>query len=81
MAKGKAEAGFEKNLKRLEAIVERMEGEELDLEQSLKLFEEGVALAEKCSKRLDEAEKKVTMLLKDKQGELIQEPFEDSDDE
>ncbi len=81
MAKAKTEASFEKNLKRLEAIVERMEGEELDLEQSLKIFEEGVALAESCSARLDEAEKKVTLLIKDKQGALAQEPFEEPDDE
>lgn len=74
-----AKKSFEQNLKRLESIVDKMEGEELDLEKSLKLFEEGVTLAESCSRRLDEAEKRVTLLLKDKDGNLTQEPFEAED--
>lgn len=70
------EPGFEKSLARLEEIVAALEGEDLDLERSLKLFEEGVELADVCGRRLDAAEKKVTLLLKDRTGGLVQEPFE-----
>jgi exodeoxyribonuclease VII small subunit len=66
---------FEQSLKRLEEIVEKLEGEGLSLEDSLALFEEGVRLAEECSRRLDAAEKKVSLLLKDKEGELVPRPF------
>ncbi len=76
MAAAKKEPSFEQSLKRLEAIVDKLEGEDLALEESLKLFEEGVKLAEACGKRLDEAEKKVTLLLKDRDQRLVQEPFE-----
>lgn len=54
---------FEKKLKRLEEIVEKMEGNELPLEDSLKLFEEGVSLTRECQKKLTEAEQKVQILL------------------
>ncbi len=76
MAAAKKEPSFEQSLKRLEEIVDKLEGEELALEDSLKLFEEGVKLAEACGRRLDDAEKKVTLLLKDRQQKLVQEPFE-----
>jgi exodeoxyribonuclease VII small subunit len=76
MAAAKKEPSFEQGLKRLENIVDKLEGEELALEDSLKLFEEGVKLAESCGRRLDDAEKKVTLLLKDRQQKLVQEPFE-----
>ncbi|MFH2126827.1 MAG: exodeoxyribonuclease VII small subunit, partial [Pseudomonadota bacterium] len=64
MAKAKKEPGFEESLQRLEEIVERLEDDDLELEQSLALFEEGVKLATACNLRLDEAEKKVALLLK-----------------
>lgn len=74
--KGKKQPGFEDSLKRLEEIVERLEDDELSLEESLKLFEEGVELARACGQRLDQAEKRVTLLVKDRQGVLNQEPFD-----
>lgn len=80
MAAAKKEPSFEQSLKRLEEIVDKLEGEELALEDSLKLFEEGVKLAEACGRRLDDAEKKVTLLLKDRQQKLMQEPFEPPDE-
>jgi exodeoxyribonuclease VII small subunit len=80
MAKAKKEPGFEESLQRLEEIVERLEDDELELEQSLALFEEGVKLAAACDQRLDEAEKKVALLLKNNEGALVETPF-DSDDE
>jgi exodeoxyribonuclease VII small subunit len=54
---------FEKNLKRLEEIVHKLEDGELGLEESLKLFEEGVGISRVCNTKLSEAEKKVKLLL------------------
>jgi exodeoxyribonuclease VII small subunit len=54
---------FEKKLERLEEIVEKMETGELPLEDSLKLFEEGVKLSRECNVQLSEAEQKVKLLL------------------
>lgn len=81
MAAPKKAPSFEQSLKRLEEIVDRLEGEELALEDSLKLFEEGVKLAESCGRRLDDAEKKVTLLLKDREQKLVQEPFEPQEED
>ena len=54
---------FEKKLGRLEDIVGKMETGELSLEDSLKLFEEGVKLSRDCNVQLNEAERKVKLLL------------------
>lgn len=72
-----AEKKFEAALTRLEEIVKDLEQGELPLEQSLKLFEEGVKLARLCNKRLEEAERKVEILLKDKAGNMTTQPFEE----
>jgi exodeoxyribonuclease VII small subunit len=66
---------FEESLKKLETIVEQMEKGDLSLEDSLKLFEEGVALSATCKKELDAAEGKVQMLIKQRDGSLKAEPF------
>ncbi|MGZ3774477.1 MAG: exodeoxyribonuclease VII small subunit [Pseudobdellovibrionaceae bacterium] len=54
---------FEKKLNRLEEIVQKMEKGDLALEESLKLFEEGVKLSRDCNLRLTEAESKVKLLV------------------
>jgi len=59
-----AQSSFEDSLKKLEAIVEKMESGDLKLEDSLKLFEEGMKLTKECNSRLNEIEKKVKLLLK-----------------
>lgn len=66
---------FEESLKKLEAIVDQLEEGDLGLEESLKLFEEGVGLSAACKKELDEAEGKVEMLVKQRDGSLKTEPF------
>ncbi len=66
---------FEDALKKLEIIVNKLEDGNLSLEESLELFEEGVRLSRFCSQKLDEAEKKVEILTKDKDGELKTKPF------
>jgi len=75
-----AEKKFEASLKRLEEIVAELESGELGLEQSLKLFEEGVKLARICNARLEEAERKVEVLLKDKAGKMTAMPFEEKEE-
>lgn len=70
---------FETSLKKLEEIVKRLEGGSLSLEESLKAFEEGVKHSAFCSGKLDEAERRVEILLKQKDGSLKREPFESED--
>jgi exodeoxyribonuclease VII small subunit len=67
---------FETSLKKLEEIVKRLEGGSISLEDSLKAFEEGVKHAAFCSQKLDEAERRVEVLLKRKDGTFSREPFE-----
>jgi exodeoxyribonuclease VII small subunit len=76
-----AEKKFESALARLEEIVQQLEQGDLSLEQSLKLFEEGIKLSRICNTRLEEAERKVEILLKDKAGSLKAQLFEDQDEE
>lgn len=59
------EKKFEEALERLEEIVKKMEEGNMTLDESLEAFEEGVRLSRFCSKKLDEAERKVEILLKD----------------
>jgi exodeoxyribonuclease VII small subunit len=71
-----AEKKFEKAMERLEEIVGSMEGGELSLEDSLKVFEEGMKLTRFCSHKLEEAEKKVTLLVRESGEKYTQTPFE-----
>ena len=66
---------FETALKKLEEVVKKLEGGELPLDDSLKAFEEGVKQAAFCSKKLNEAEKRVELLLKQKDGSFAREEF------
>lgn len=67
---------FETSLKKLEDVVRRLEGGSLSLDDSLKAFEEGVKHAAFCSRKLDEAERRVEILLKRKDGTFDKESFE-----
>jgi exodeoxyribonuclease VII small subunit len=69
---------FEDALNKLEKIVSKLEEGDIPLEESLKLFEEGIRLSRFCNQKLDEAEKKVEILLKGKNGELKTQPFDPS---
>jgi exodeoxyribonuclease VII small subunit len=60
-----AEKKFEKALEKLEEIVKKMEEGDLSLEESLKAFEDGIKLSRFCADRLDEAERKVNILLRE----------------
>ena len=72
---------FEDALQRLEQIVDQLEGGNLGLEESLKVFEEGVGLARRCSRYLDEAEKRIELLTRDEGGALKTEPLPLEEDE
>ena len=69
-----AKEKFEEALEKLEEIVKRMEAGEMTLEESLRAFEEGIKLARFCAKKLDEADRRVELLLR-QEGELITKPF------
>lgn len=68
-------ASFEESLKKLETIVARLEEGDLPLDESLKLFEEGVTLSTACKQELDSAEGKIQMLVKQRDGSQKLEPF------
>ena len=67
-----AKASFEISLKKLEEVVEKLESDEVSLDESLKLFEQGVKLVRFCHTRLDEVEQKVQMLVADEKGERLE---------
>ena len=66
---------FEENMENLEKIVQELEKGELNLDDSIKKFEEGMNLSKKCNEILEEAEKKITILIK-KDDKLEEEKFE-----
>ena len=66
---------FEDSLKKLEEVVQKLEEGDLALDESLKLFEEGIKLSRLCTKQLEEAERKVEILLKDEEGSFDTQPF------
>jgi exodeoxyribonuclease VII small subunit len=74
-----AKKSFEDALKQLEKIVHELESGELPLEKAMHKFEEGIQLSKYCSEKLDETERKIQLLLKDQDGNLIAQPF--SEDE
>jgi exodeoxyribonuclease VII small subunit len=71
---------FEDAMQRLEEIVKGLESGELPLEESLKVFAEGMELAKYCSRKLEEAEKKVTMLIEEGTGQYAEVPFDGVED-
>ena len=66
---------FEDAMKRLEEIVQALESGDLTLEGSLKVFEEGMDLIKFCSKKIEEVEKKVSLLVQENDGKTVQVPF------
>ena len=66
---------FEESMKKLETIVTELENGNLNLDESVKMFEEGMKIAKQCNTILENAEKKITILL-EKDGELKEEDFD-----
>ncbi len=67
---------FEKNLGELEQVVKALEGSDVSLDEMMELFEKGVSLTKKCTTALNEAEQKITVLMKNRDsGEMEEQPF------
>ena len=73
------EMKFEESMQTLEEIAKELESGELDLDESMSKFEEGMKLSKKCNEILENAEKKITILLQ-KEGELVEENFEQTEE-
>ena len=69
---------FEETLKELEMVVASLEKGDLSLDEAIKNFEKGMALSKECNERLDEAEKKINILVK-KDNEIVEENFVSQD--
>ncbi len=71
-----AKKSFEQALKLLEQIVVELESGDLPLEQSIRKFEEGMELSRFCAQKLEETERKITQLIRDSSGAIVEKPFE-----
>ncbi len=78
MAKKKT---FEQAMKQLEQIVQDLESGDMPLEKAIKTFEEGIRLSKFCSEKLDETEKRITILMQNSEGKLSESPFPAEDDD
>ncbi|MBN2432513.1 MAG: exodeoxyribonuclease VII small subunit [Acidobacteria bacterium] len=72
---------FESALEELEKRVSALEEGKLPLDEALKVFEEGMSIAEYCARKLQEAEQKVEILMQGPDGQLRKEPFPDADED
>ena len=73
-----AEIKFEESLKKLEKIVEDLEKGDLSLDEALKKYQEGIELARLCAQRLENAKKKIDVLVKNKKGDFELKPLDES---
>jgi exodeoxyribonuclease VII small subunit len=76
-----AKKTFEQSMKQLEQIVVELESGELTLEQAIKKFEEGMELSKFCSLKLEETERKITLLMQNSAGQAVEKPFPAEDGE
>ena len=76
MATKKTEVSFEENIKELEGIVQKLEAGEVSLDEMLGLFEEGIRRTKECTSQLKKAEQKITVLMKNSDGEVSETSFE-----
>ena len=70
-----AKKTFEQAMKQLEQIVQELETGDMPLETALKKFEEGIQLSKFCTEKLDESEKRITILMQDAAGNISDMPF------
>lgn len=75
-----AKLTFQKAMEQLEQLVQELESEELPLEKAIKKFEEGIKLSRFCDRKLEESEKKVTVLMEGQGGQLKEADRDVSDD-
>jgi exodeoxyribonuclease VII small subunit len=69
---------YEESISELEEIVEKLEKGDLPLDEAIDQFQKGVELSKYCSKKLDEAEKKITLLLENEKGEIVEEEMKEA---
>ena len=70
-----AEQTFEQSIRQLEKIVQELETGDLPLEKAILRFEEGMNLSRRCSRMLDETEKKISVLIREADGSVTEKPF------
>ena len=73
--KEKVEGKFEEKIKELDQITKQLEKGDLTLDESVAVFEKGMKLSKECNQILEEAEKRITILLKKEEGEVEEEEF------
>lgn len=71
-----SDKSFEESLAKLEKIATEIEKGDLGLEQAISEFEKGIKLSKECSEKLDDAEKRINILVKNENGEMTEEEFE-----
>jgi len=76
-----AKKTFEHAMKQLEQIVQDLESGDMPLEKAIKTFEDGIQLSKFCSEKLDETEKRITILMQSPDGELSEVPFSGKDED
>jgi len=76
-----AKKTFEHAMKQLEQIVQDLESGDMPLEKAIKTFETGIQLSKFCSEKLDETEKRITILMQSPDGELSEVPFSGEDED
>ena len=74
-----AKKSFEQAMENLEKIVEELETGDLPLEKAMQKFEEGMELTRFCTRKLDETEKKINLLLRDKTGKVVEQSLQTDD--
>ena len=70
-----AKKSFEHTLKLLEDIVDELEQGDIPLAKAVKKFEEGMKLSDQCAEMLEETERKITLLVKKENGDILEKPF------
>ena len=76
-----AKKTFEQAMKQLEQIVQDLESGDMPLEKAIKTFEDGIQLSKFCSEKLDETEKRITILMQSPDGEFSEAPFSGEDED
>ncbi|MBP5427535.1 MAG: exodeoxyribonuclease VII small subunit [Clostridiales bacterium] len=67
---------FEKSMEKLQMVVNELEKGDLTIDESIKMFKQGIELSRLCTQKLDEVEKEVTLLIEGDNGDITEEPFE-----
>jgi exodeoxyribonuclease VII small subunit len=75
-----AKKTFEQAMKQLEQIVQDLESGDMPLEKAIKTFEDGIQLSKFCSEKLDQTEKRITILMQGSDGKLTETPFSGEDE-